>query len=266
MRRLLFIALFCFSYLSAAAFVFVIPSYNNAHRFKRNLDSIFAQNYPNYRIIYIDDASPDGTGQLVQDYIQELGNEAKMRLIRNTVRAGALANIYRAVWECAPHEVVVDLDGDDFLTHPNVLAQLSEIYADKNVWLTYGSWIRYPEDDYVIPPEITLEQIEQNAFRDLHGTGTTPLRTFYAELFHKIRKEDLLFEGSFYAVASDLAFMFPMLEMAGRHIKLTATLDYGYDVETSYNDFFLRQEEQKKIDAYIRQLPRYRPLVSLDGI
>ncbi len=45
-------------------FVFIIASYNNSEWYKNNLDSVFAQDYENYRIIYIDDASPDGTGHL----------------------------------------------------------------------------------------------------------------------------------------------------------------------------------------------------------
>ena len=46
----------------------MVPSYKNAKTmlYKRNLDSIFMQNYTNYKVIYIDDNSPDGTGQFVQ--------------------------------------------------------------------------------------------------------------------------------------------------------------------------------------------------------
>ena len=47
-------------------FVIVIPSYNNAQWYKRNLDSVFAQTYKNFSVIYLDDCSPDGTGQLVK--------------------------------------------------------------------------------------------------------------------------------------------------------------------------------------------------------
>ena len=51
--------------------VVIIPSYNNAQWYKKNLDSVFNQRYSNYRIIYLDDASTDQTGYLVEKYIQE---------------------------------------------------------------------------------------------------------------------------------------------------------------------------------------------------
>lgn len=45
-------------------FCIVTPSYNNVNSklYLRNLDSLFMQNYDNYHIVYIDDASPDKTG------------------------------------------------------------------------------------------------------------------------------------------------------------------------------------------------------------
>ena len=55
----------------------VIPSYNNAQWYKLTLDSIFSQKYENFRVVYIDDASPDGTGDLVEQYIHEHGLEHK---------------------------------------------------------------------------------------------------------------------------------------------------------------------------------------------
>ena len=42
-------------------FVVIVPSYNNSEWVERNLRSIFEQKYDNFRVIYIDDASTDGT-------------------------------------------------------------------------------------------------------------------------------------------------------------------------------------------------------------
>lgn len=53
-------------------FCIVVPSYNNykSRLYLRNLDSIFMQDYENYHVVYIDDASPDKTGEYVKKYIQ----------------------------------------------------------------------------------------------------------------------------------------------------------------------------------------------------
>jgi len=73
--------------------VLVIASYNNKNWYKKNLDSVFTQQYENYRIIYIDDNSPDKTGKLVEEYILKKGQTSRTTLICNKNRQGALANL-----------------------------------------------------------------------------------------------------------------------------------------------------------------------------
>src|SRR3989304_2120498 len=51
-------------------FVVIVPSYNNKDWYQKNLDSIFMQKYTNYHVVYIDDVSTDGTGDLVEKYVQ----------------------------------------------------------------------------------------------------------------------------------------------------------------------------------------------------
>jgi glycosyltransferase involved in cell wall biosynthesis len=50
-----------------------LPSYNNAlsRIYLRNLDSIFQQEYQNYHLVYVNDASTDGTGDYVKAYMEE---------------------------------------------------------------------------------------------------------------------------------------------------------------------------------------------------
>src|SRR5437868_3721405 len=51
--------------------VIIIPSYNNCKWYERNLQSALSQNYTNFRVIYTDDCSTDGTGGLVEQYLLE---------------------------------------------------------------------------------------------------------------------------------------------------------------------------------------------------
>ena len=50
-----------------------LPSFNNAKNklYLRNLDSVFQQDYQNYHVVYVNDASKDGTGEYVKDYMEE---------------------------------------------------------------------------------------------------------------------------------------------------------------------------------------------------
>src|SRR5690349_5624796 len=74
--------------------VLISASYKNADWYKWNLDSVFSQDYTNWRMIYIDDCSPDNTDQLVNAYVKERGFEDKVTVISNQARRGAMANQY----------------------------------------------------------------------------------------------------------------------------------------------------------------------------
>lgn len=49
----------------------MVPTYNNAKNFRAelNLNSIFSQNYTNYKVVIIDDASTDKTPVVIQKYL-----------------------------------------------------------------------------------------------------------------------------------------------------------------------------------------------------
>ena len=42
-------------------------------------------------------------------------------------------------------DVVVCLDGDDWLNGEGVFSRLNEIYEKEDCWLTYGSYMQYPD-------------------------------------------------------------------------------------------------------------------------
>jgi glycosyltransferase involved in cell wall biosynthesis len=212
-----------------------------------------------FRVIYIDDASPARLSDRVEEYAAEYGVREKIALVRNEENQGALANIFRAVWMCDPEEIVVNLDGDDWFAHRDVLAQLNQVYSDPSVWLTYGQFVYYPTYQPGIGQEIPNEVIQNNAFR-AYAKGTTALRTFYAGLFHQIDREDLLYNGDFFQAAYDMAIMLPMLEMAGRHIRFVPEVSYVYFFDSPINDHRLFFEEQAEADRFLRSKPKYRPI------
>lgn len=239
--------------------VVIIPSYKNSQWYQKNLDSVFSQNYRNFRVIYIDDASPDGTGELVRSYTEEKGQEFRVTLIKNEKRVGALANLYRAIWMCAPHEIVANLDGDDWFHHDNALARINQAYADPDVWMTYGQFMYYPAEQVGFAKEVPPEVIAENSFRK-HSRGTTALRTFFAGLFHKIKKEDLFYNGNFFPSAWDLAMMWPILEMAGVHSRFVPDVLYVYNIANPINDFKVNEAFQAELDRVTRRMPRYTPI------
>ena len=75
----------------------MVPGYNNNARFRieYNLNSIFSQNYTNYRLILINDASTDGSGDVYREYMKFYNiPRDKYVYVENKKRVTALRNIY----------------------------------------------------------------------------------------------------------------------------------------------------------------------------
>ena len=241
--------------------VVVVPSYNNAKLYKWNLDSLCFQNYDNYRIVYIDDCSPDGTGDLVRAYIDEHNLQGKVTLIRNEVNKGALYNLYNVIHQCDDDAIIVTVDGDDKLAHNNVLKRVNSEYQDPNVWMTYGQHESYPNGKRGFCRHIHPAVIQKQAYREVDWV-TSHLRTFYAGLFKKIKLKDLLYEHELFRVTWDMAFLFPMLEMANGKWSFIPDILYVYNQDTPLSDYKLRIVEQLRCDKVIRAKEKYGAISS----
>ncbi len=239
--------------------VIVTPSYNNKEWYQRNLDSIFNQHYDNYRVIYIDDCSPDGTGNLVEQYIKEKGQEHRVTLIKNEKRKGVLANHFKTIHMCDDYEIILTLDGDDWFKHDYVLARINEVYQDSNVWATYGQHELYPINKLGQCQEFPFGVMFKNIYREYDWVASQ-LRTFYAWFFKQIKLEDLLDNGSFFSAAGDLALMFPIIEMTREHCRFIPDIVYVYNVKSPINDFKINVILQKHCEYVLRARKRYEPI------
>lgn len=198
--------------------VVVIASYNNEKICEKNLESIFEQTYNNYRIIYIDDCSTDKTLEKVKECIAKHHMEGKVTLIHNETRQTKLPNLYRAYHSCQDDEIIVAIDGDDWLAHEHVLEFINQTYQNPDVWLTYGSAITHPQYKEISGKYIPQKVLKKGEIRKSKKFEISMLRTFYASLFKQIKLKDLLYQGKFYPNTDDIATMYPMIEMAREHV------------------------------------------------
>lgn len=242
-------------------FVIVIPSYNNKDWYNKNLDSVLSQKYDNYRVIYTDDVSLDGTADLVEKYLKKHKKGNTVKFIKNKKRVGAMENLYNMIHSCDDNEVIITVDGDDWLAHPNVLTRLNDIYSNPNVWVTYGQYRSWPDNRIGCSIQIPQHVIQNSSYRRFRWCSSH-LRTFYAWIFKKIKKEDFLDKsGKFFATAWDLGIYFPLLEMAGQRAKFLNDILYIYNVQTPLNDSKLRLKEQQDTERYIRSKSKYPLLI-----
>lgn len=240
--------------------VVVIPSYNNSQWYGANLRSVLCQNYNNFRVIYVDDCSTDNTYELVKEFIKSKNVEHKVTLIHNNVRKGALANIYASIHSCKNHELIVLVDGDDWLYNANALAKVNCVYADPNIWMTYGQWQAYPDNRVGDCKEIPFLVKDNNVYREWDW-ATSHLRTFYAGLFHLIKIEDLYYHDDFFPMSADLAVMYPLFEMAAERAQFISKILYIYNDANPISFTHNSPEKQGEIRHEIcYNYPRYKRL------
>lgn len=232
-------------------FKIVIPSYNNESWIEPNLASVLNQTYTNYEVLYIDDKSTDETYSQVSQIVGDLPN---WKIVRNetNMRRGYNVNPYNPFivdFMKDDEDILVFIDGDDWLYDDNVLENLNKYYNENDCWMTYGSFICYPSGNMGNPQNTPYPDIvhTDNAYRR-DVWRASHLRTFKWHLYRQIRKEDLIFPetGEFYFHAEDLATSFPCLEMSPKEkIGVVPFITYVYNVSEEARD---RVENDTKRD------------------
>lgn len=248
-------------------FLVIVPVHNAVNWIDRCLDSIFVQRYNNFDIVIIDDHSTDGTWDKIC--------KRNFNIVRNNIRNGSgLENIKKGIdlMNPAPDTIIVTVDGDDYLSNENVLAYLNEIYTG-DVWMTYGQFVplsgRYKGICQPLEYNITFDdqgakvinQLTSQTYRRSGAWVTSHLRTFQTWLWHKIKDKDLRDkDGNYFKVAWDLAFMYPMIEMAGIHLRFIDKVLYVYNDLNPSCDGTVNPQLQIETGKYIQSKTIYKEL------
>lgn len=238
--------------------IVISASYNNVQWSKKYFDSIAEQKYDNWTLIYIDDASTDGTLDAIQKLANDYHLDHKITYIQNNKRNGHLCNQYNAIRRCPANSIILIIDGDDWLAHDHVFETINTIYQDENIWLTYGQFWYLKKNKKGFCRQIPPDIIQNNGIREITWR-TTHLRTFYAGLFQQIKLEDLTYQGGFFPMCADVVTMFAMIEMAGIHHKFIPEVLYIYNDDNPLS-YHHDPTPQRELEAFIRTMPRYQPL------
>ncbi len=260
----------------------IVPFYNPGKFLDRCVNSLLTQDYENFEILFIDDCSTDGSfnkipavkykgdenGELLKDENGEPVIEYKHPLLektncqnvlawRSNERRTALPNLHNGIMNFAtnPDDIVVIVDGDDWLFKKDVLSYINKFYNENpECWMMYGSskWTNgmkccareYTEEEF--------DNLRKSPFKISH------IRTFRAGLYAKIAEQDENYScmkdsnDNWYQMTYDVAMFIPMLEMAGKgHVFYNDTPLYVYNRENPISDDKVNQQLQWNIHAEI---------------
>jgi len=104
----------------------IIVNWNGLHLLKRCLSSVLNTDYPNFEVIFVDNASSDGSVRFVESVF---GNDERLKIIRNDENLGlARGNNVGATYAKGKYLVFL---GNDTYVDRNWLRELVEVMEDK---------------------------------------------------------------------------------------------------------------------------------------
>ncbi len=147
-----------------------MATWNGAPFLRQQLDTIYAQTWRNLEVVVSDDASTDGTGEILAEYAASRG----LRYAVNPGRLGLVQNFARAIALCRG-ELIALADQDD-LWKPHKVATLAANLGDFT--LVYSS----PVETLTAGGRLVLDTATRQvtAFARRRGTGS-PTRCLLAE-------------------------------------------------------------------------------------
>lgn len=227
------------------------------------LDSVHEQRYPkeHVRHVFIDDASSDDTPYAIQAWLDDHPGH-RVEFIRNASSRGMLANNQFGFARGEGDEIGIELNGDDWLSDPGVLAFLNKVYSAEDVWMTYNTHRRTDGSiPLPLPPKKTV--VENRSYRRTPWV-TSALHTFRLALFRHIESGSLIDPdtGNPWGFSQDQAVYLPMLEMSGSHARHLYRISYIYNFHQQ-SDENRDRPAQLEATRRIRSLPPYRALDAL---
>jgi len=139
----------------------ITPTYNHERHIRACIESVLGQSYTIWEQIIIDDASWDGTAEIIGQYASK---DQRIKLISHTENCGitSLGDTYNEALSVSKGRFVAVLEGDDCWPSDKLEKQL-ELFCDQKIVVTWGAghiidgdgkvlgrfseaWRKWPED------------------------------------------------------------------------------------------------------------------------
>ena len=236
--------------------VIVTTVYNCKNYLPLCINSMRSQTFTDFTCYLTDDLSTDNSVKEIESLIE---GDNRFKLIKNNTKfyqPGNYDQVIRNNSDIDDNEIIVEIDGDDWLPDRNVLKRINDCYSDSNIWIANGSFKYQNGMQGFSSPQTNFDDLRNSRFTASH------IRTWRAFLWRKILVEDLKDENEIYwKISGDLSFMFPMLEMSGpEHYKFMPEINYVYNESNPLNDHKVDLILVGEIANKIRKKEKYNRL------
>ena len=234
----------------------VIPFYNATKFLPLCLKSIFAQDYDNYTIHLINDASTDNPLEIIDNILKIHRPDCNLKVYDNQENLGAVRNQVELINKLDPENIVILVDGDDWLYPDSEIFQKINNLYHADCEFSYGSCWSLVDGIPLIaqpyPPNIQQNK-HYRSHRFAWNMPYTHLRTFRARMLH-IYKDSTYQDdnGHWLKAGGDTALFYAALEAAHPDkVVCVPDLWYVYNDAHSDNDYKVNPEEQTKNANYV---------------
>lgn len=142
----------------------VLPNYNYEAYLPERLDSIAAQQFQDFEVILLDDASSDNSAEILKDFA---ATRIDTRVVINTENSGSPFVQWMLGMEMARSDIIWLAEADDYC-EPDLLSTLLPLFDDRNMRLASCMSVPVQSDGTVIGDyrPIYLDRIAPDRFDD----------------------------------------------------------------------------------------------------
>ncbi len=234
-------------------FVIIIVGRNNGAFLEKTLNSALSQKYDAFRIIYIDDGSSDGSSKLARNLIYASDSTCHVQFVENPFSLGTNVNLTKAISSCADEEIILLLNGEDFLAHEWALEKINQYFMNPDLWMAFCGAMEFPSFSKIPPPAPSKKAFEKETLQHTSFSNFY-IPCFYAKLFKQINPSDITNKEHHFPENYPLTYMIPLLEMAEHH--------FHYIQETLYLTT-IPQPTPSKIQDYTQNTSPYPSVAHL---
>ena len=240
------------TYTKEKRIVVVSPFWNSEKYIRKHILSVAQQDYDNYVHILIDDCSSDNSYEVAKNTISELpaSIQTKFRLSRNESNRGAIANQISAVSQCTQDDIVMLLDGDDWLINNNTIFKYYNDLYDQGYEFTYGSMWSLVDNIPLIAQDYPQSVKENRSYRNHLFNWKIPythLRTCLSKHFFSLDTRKFQVDGKWMKSGADNPLFYELIEkIEPNKIYANKEIVCNYNDINPLNDYKIRGKEQNE--------------------
>ncbi len=161
----------------------MIPAYNQDQYISKNVESALAQTYDHIEVIVCDDNSTDNTEQVLRKY----STDKRFFYYKNKKNLGRVGNYRKLLFELATGDWVLNLDGDDYFTDSNYIAEaIEQIIRNEKIVVVAAAYSKLVDGKVIDQPDYfkkinkdILELKGKYVFMDPYKTSIGHLTCLY---------------------------------------------------------------------------------------